>query len=138
MKDEEIRIKIRDNKIITLEELFKGKQRTRKKMANLPFEKKINMLISLQETARSWGGIKDLLIWKNLHPGGVKKYQKVGQIPKRYLSRKPDEDMEWLNLTPAQRMLETTKLWKLYIALGGGLDPEPDTQSPFYFEKASG
>ena len=43
-----------------------------------------------------------------------------------------DEEAEWLNLTPAQRISETTKLWKLYIALGGSLDPEPDPQSPFY------
>jgi len=43
-----------------------------------------------------------------------------------------DEDMEWLRLTPARRMLETAKMWKLYIALGGSLDPEPDPQSPFY------
>lgn len=42
-----------------------------------------------------------------------------------------DEDMEWLRLTPLNRMRETTKLWKLYIALGGSLDPEPDPQSPF-------
>jgi len=46
-----------------------------------------------------------------------------------------DEDMEWLSLTPAQRILETNKLWKLYIALGGSLDPEPNPQSPFYFKK---
>ena len=46
-----------------------------------------------------------------------------------------DEDMEWLKLAPSQRMRETTKLWKLYIALGGSLDPEPDSQSPFYFQK---
>lgn len=44
-----------------------------------------------------------------------------------------DEEMEWLALTPRQRILETTKLWKLYIALGGNLDPQPDPQSPFYF-----
>ena len=47
-----------------------------------------------------------------------------------------DEDMEWLKLTPAQRIRETTKLWKLYMTLGGSLDPEPDPQSPFYFKKA--
>ena len=45
-----------------------------------------------------------------------------------------DEGMEWLKLTPAQRMTETTKLWKLYLAFGGSLDPEPDPQSPFYFK----
>ena len=42
-----------------------------------------------------------------------------------------DEDQEWLSLTPAQRFMETTKLWELYLALGGNLDPEPDPQSPF-------
>ena len=46
-----------------------------------------------------------------------------------------DEDAEWLKLTPARRMRETTKLWKIYITLGGSLDPEPDPQSPFYFQK---
>jgi len=45
-----------------------------------------------------------------------------------------NEDMEWLKLAPSQRMRETTKLWKLYIALGGSLDPEPDPQSPFSFK----
>lgn len=64
MKEEEIKIIIRDGKIITLKDLFEGKQKTRKKMADLPFEKKINMLISLQEIARSWGGMKDVLIWR--------------------------------------------------------------------------
>ncbi|MFH1361744.1 MAG: hypothetical protein ABIH69_03725 [bacterium] len=47
-----------------------------------------------------------------------------------------DEEREWLNLSPSQRMLETTKLWQLYLALGGSLDPEPNPQSPFYFQKA--
>ena len=46
-----------------------------------------------------------------------------------------DEDREWLSITPRQRMLETTKLWRLYLSLGGSLDPEPDSQSPFYFQK---
>jgi len=46
-----------------------------------------------------------------------------------------DEDREWLSLTPAERFLETTKLWQFYIALGGSFDPEPDPQSPFYFKE---
>ena len=45
-----------------------------------------------------------------------------------------DETEEWLSFSPAQRMLETTKLWQLYLSLGGRLDPEPDPQSPFYFQ----
>jgi hypothetical protein len=44
-----------------------------------------------------------------------------------------DEETEWLYLSPAQRIRQTSKLWQLYFALGGKLDPEPDTQSPFYF-----
>lgn len=48
------------------------------------------------------------------------------------------EDMEWLYLTPAQRIEETAKLWKLYMALGGSLDPEPNPQSPFYFKEIPG
>lgn len=32
---------------------------------------------------------------------------------------------EWYRLTPAQRWLETGKLWQTYLALGGSLDPEP-------------
>lgn len=46
-----------------------------------------------------------------------------------------DEDMAWLRLTPGQRIYQTTKLWQFYLTLGGRLDPEPDTQSPFYFSE---
>jgi hypothetical protein len=43
-----------------------------------------------------------------------------------------EEWAEWYRLTPIQRWLESEKLWQTYLALGGSLDPEPDTQSPFY------
>ena len=46
-----------------------------------------------------------------------------------------DEDIEWLRLTPSQRLEQTSKLWQFYIALGGRLDPEPNPQSPFYFQE---
>jgi hypothetical protein len=39
---------------------------------------------------------------------------------------------EWYRLTPAERWLESEKLWATYLSLGGSLDPEPDTQSPFF------
>jgi hypothetical protein len=42
---------------------------------------------------------------------------------------------EWYRLTPVQRWQESTKLWQTYLALGGTLDPEPDTQSPFFDPK---
>jgi hypothetical protein len=39
-------------------------------------------------------------------------------------------------LTPVQRWLESEKLWQTYLALGGSLDSEPDTQSPFFDARA--
>ena len=39
---------------------------------------------------------------------------------------------EWYSLTPQERFLESMKLWETYLALGGSLEPEPDTQSPFF------
>lgn len=44
---------------------------------------------------------------------------------------------EWYLLTPAQRWAESAKLWSTYLALGGSLDPEPDSQSPFFDARAS-
>ena len=40
------------------------------------------------------------------------------------------EWLDWYRLTPAERWTETSKLWTVYLELGGSLDPEPDTQSP--------
>jgi hypothetical protein len=48
------------------------------------------------------------------------------------------EEMAWLRLSPGQRMLESAKMWGFYLAMGGKLEPEPDTQSPFYFQKNKG
>ena len=45
---------------------------------------------------------------------------------------------EWYRLTPVERWLESEKLWQTYLALGGSLDPEPDTESPFYDGSAPG
>ena len=45
---------------------------------------------------------------------------------------------EWYRLTPVQRWLESEKLWQTYLALGGSLDPEPDTQSPFFNAQDAG
>jgi len=43
---------------------------------------------------------------------------------------------EWYRLTPVQRWGQTQKLWQHYLEMGGSLDPEPDTQSPFHFSEA--
>jgi len=44
-----------------------------------------------------------------------------------------EEQKEWAMLSPAERYVESCKLWSTYLALGGSLDPEPDSQSPFDF-----
>ena len=43
-----------------------------------------------------------------------------------------DEWAEWYRLTPLERWRESEKLWQTFLYLGGSLDPEPDTQSPFF------
>jgi hypothetical protein len=49
-----------------------------------------------------------------------------------------EEWSEWYRLTPVQRWHETEKLWHSFLTLGGSLDPEPDTQSPFFRSGGTG
>jgi hypothetical protein len=42
---------------------------------------------------------------------------------------------EWYMMSPLERWEESARLWQVYLALGGSLDPEPDTQSPFFDEE---
>lgn len=46
------------------------------------------------------------------------------------------EWLDWYRLTPQQRWMESQKLWRFYHEMGGSLDPEPDSQSPFYITRA--
>jgi hypothetical protein len=39
---------------------------------------------------------------------------------------------EWYRMSPQERFRESTKLLETFLALGGSLEPEPDTQSPFF------
>lgn len=48
-----------------------------------------------------------------------------------------DEWMEWYLLTPAERWRESSRLWETYMMLGGSLDDEPDSQSPFFDAQAA-
>jgi hypothetical protein len=48
-----------------------------------------------------------------------------------------DEWAAWYRLTPQERWRETERLWQFYLSVGGSLDPEPDSQSPFYFDDDS-
>ena len=43
-----------------------------------------------------------------------------------------DEWLEWYRMTPADRWEETTRLWTVYLEMGGSMDGLPDSQSPFY------
>lgn len=57
----------------------------------------------------------------------------------RFPNHPPDPEWaERYQLTPAERWHETLRLWEVYLALGGSLDPEPDTQSPFHDAEAPG
>lgn len=48
------------------------------------------------------------------------------------------ETQEWYRLTPQERFAESQKLWDTFLLLGGSLDPEPDSQSPFHPLRFSG
>jgi len=62
-KDEEVKIVISKDKIITKKELFENKTVFHKEQADLPFEEKIKILVKLQEIASR---IKenDKIVWK--------------------------------------------------------------------------
>ena len=42
-----------------------------------------------------------------------------------------EEVLDWYKMSPAERFVESQKLWEVFELLGGDYDPEPDTQSPF-------
>lgn len=47
----------------------------------------------------------------------------------------PEEWLEWYRLTPEQRWIESGLLLDTFLTLGGSLEPEPDTESPFFDAK---
>jgi len=47
-----------------------------------------------------------------------------------------EEWAAWYRLSPVERWRESDRLWQIYIHLGGSLDTEPDTQSPFFDQNA--
>jgi hypothetical protein len=42
------------------------------------------------------------------------------------------EVLDWYRLSPQERWMESMRLWHTFHLLGGQLDPESDSQSPFY------
>lgn len=63
MKAQEMKIAIGD-RVMTRDEFFERKEKLRKIQAKLPFNEKIKALVQLQELAKSWGGKKDVIVWK--------------------------------------------------------------------------
>jgi hypothetical protein len=49
-----------------------------------------------------------------------------------------EEVIDWYKMSPAERFIESQKLWEVFVLLGGNYDPEPDTQSPFHIFKVQG
>jgi hypothetical protein len=43
-----------------------------------------------------------------------------------------EEWAAWYRLLPVERWRESEKLWNVYFHLGGSLETQPDTQSPFF------
>jgi len=43
-----------------------------------------------------------------------------------------EEVLEWYRMTPQERWAESMRLWDTFYLLGGQLEPESDSQSPFY------
>ena len=39
------------------------------------------------------------------------------------------EDIDWIMMSPSKRLIESTKLWNHYKAMGGKLDFVPNIQS---------
>ena len=55
-------------------------------------------------------------------------------LPEDLVAEVGEEWAEWYLMSPQERFAESMKLWDTYLALGGSLEPEPDTQSPFFDE----
>ena len=49
-----------------------------------------------------------------------------------------DDFREWYMLSPVERFAESQRLWSTFLLLGGTCEPEPDSQSPFYFAQEEG
>lgn len=46
-----------------------------------------------------------------------------------------EELLDWYAMSPAERFAESQKMWSTFLLLGGSLEPEPDSQSPFNFSE---
>jgi hypothetical protein len=74
-------------------------------------------------------------------PRAQDRIERTRRLPYRGAVIQPDqlvgpEWAEWYCLSPSERWLESGRLLAAFLMLGGSLDPEPDTQSPFFDSRA--
>lgn len=51
------------DKIMTREELFEAKEKSREARSRMSFEEKVKALVELQKIAYGWGGKTDVVVW---------------------------------------------------------------------------
>ena len=87
------------------------------------------------------GSREQITTWSPAWPGlagqlgrrGVGESDTVGSVKRLSAEEVAGEEWaSWYALSPSERFLESMRLWETYLALGGSLEPEPDTQSLFF------
>ena len=48
----------------------------------------------------------------------------------------PPDFLEWVALSPAQRVEQSAEMWDMYLLYGGSLEADIDPQSPFFDPQA--
>lgn len=71
-------------------------------------------------------------VWVQEPAGGQNALAEVSSVSVEPEQVQNEEWAEWYRLTPQERWAENAKMWETFLLLGGSLDPEPDTQSPFF------
>lgn len=62
--DSDLRVMIREGRILTLKEMYEEHEKTHVEQANLSYEEKIRALVDMQRLAFSWGKKSDVIVWK--------------------------------------------------------------------------
>lgn len=44
----------------------------------------------------------------------------------------PPDFLEWIALSPAERVVQSGEMWDIYMAYGGSFEADLDPQSPFF------
>jgi hypothetical protein len=81
---------------------------------------------------------------------GLSRIDRIGRTSNRQITMKSadsflspeelvgEEWAEWYLRTPIERWEQSSVLWQTYLTLGCSLEPESDTQSPFFDGSAPG